>query len=88
VYCVRGSRQLSSHGIRDALSSGLHAINEPSLLVGSADSRAARSFSSYHDNGAVFGFADGSVRFLAEATSLAILRDLISVADGRSTTAY
>jgi hypothetical protein len=31
--------------------------------------------------------ADGSVRFLSESLGLAIFRDLISIADGRSTTA-
>jgi hypothetical protein len=31
--------------------------------------------------------ADGSVRFLAETTALAIFRDLISIVDGRSRTA-
>jgi hypothetical protein len=30
--------------------------------------------------------ADGAVRFLSENTGLAVLRDLISIADGRSTT--
>jgi hypothetical protein len=31
--------------------------------------------------------ADGSVRFLSESTALAIFRDLVSIADGRSRTA-
>jgi hypothetical protein len=31
--------------------------------------------------------ADGSVRYLSEMVGLAILRDLISINDGRSTTA-
>jgi prepilin-type N-terminal cleavage/methylation domain-containing protein/prepilin-type processing-associated H-X9-DG protein len=87
VYCVRGTRQMSSFGIRDALASALMGINEPSMLVGSADSVSSRGFSSYHPGGAQFTFGDGSVRFLSTSTGLAVLRDLISVRDGRSTTA-
>jgi len=85
IYCVRGTRQQSSHGIRDALGSAFMGINEPSMLVGSADSSSSRVFSSYHRGGAQFTMADGSVRFLSESIGLAILRDLISIADGRST---
>ncbi len=87
IYCVRGTRQLSSFGIRDALGSAFMGINEPSMLVGSADSSSSRVFSSYHRGGAQFTMADGSVRFLSESLGLAIFRDLISIADGRSTTA-
>lgn len=87
IYCVRGTRQQSSFGIRDVLGSAFMAINEPSMLVGSADSSSSRGFSSYHRGGAQFTMADGSVRFLSESTGLAILRDLISIADGRSTVA-
>lgn len=87
AYCVRGTRQMSSHGIRDGLGSALMGINEPSVLIGSADSRASRGFSSYHGPGAQFAMADGSVRYLSETVGLAVLRDLISIADGRSTTA-
>jgi prepilin-type N-terminal cleavage/methylation domain-containing protein/prepilin-type processing-associated H-X9-DG protein len=87
VYCVRGTRQLSSVGIRDGLACALDAINEPSMLVASADSRSSRNFSSYHPGGAQFTFADGSVRFLANSTGQAVLRELISIADGSSRTA-
>ena len=87
VYCVRGSRQQSSFGIRDGLASALMGINEPSVLMDSADSRSSRGFSSYHGPGAQFAMADGSVRYLSETVGLAILRDLISINDGRSTTA-
>ena len=85
VYCVRGTRQQSSYGIRDGLASALMGINEPSTLVGSSDSVSSRGFSSYHRGGAQVGMADGGVRFLSENTGLAILRDLISLGDGRST---
>jgi prepilin-type N-terminal cleavage/methylation domain-containing protein len=85
VYCVRGTRQQSSFGIRDGLGSALMGINEPSVLMGSSDSRASRGFSSYHGPGAQFTMADGSVRYLSETVGLAILRDLISISDGRST---
>ncbi len=87
VYCVRGTRQMSSFGIRDGLGSAFMGINEPSVLMSSSDSRAARGFSSYHGLGAQFAMADGSVRYLSETVGLAILRDLISINDGRSTTA-
>jgi prepilin-type N-terminal cleavage/methylation domain-containing protein/prepilin-type processing-associated H-X9-DG protein len=87
VYCVRGTRQHSSVGIRDALGSAFMGINEPSMLVGSANSSSSRVFSSYHRGGAQFTMADGSVRFLSESTALAIFRDLVSIADGRSRTA-
>jgi prepilin-type N-terminal cleavage/methylation domain-containing protein/prepilin-type processing-associated H-X9-DG protein len=87
VYCVRGTRQQSSWGIRDGLGSALMGINEPSVLIDSADSRASRGFSSYHGPGAQFAMADGSVRYLSGMVGLAILRDLISINDGRSTTA-
>jgi prepilin-type processing-associated H-X9-DG protein len=86
VYCVRGTRQQSSFGIRDGLASALMGVNEPSSLVGSSDSVSSRGFSSYHRGGAQVGMADGAVRFLSENTGLAVLRDLISIADGRSTT--
>ena len=85
VYCVRGTRQLSSFGIRDGLASAPMGINEPSTLVASSDSVSSRGFSSYHRGGAQVGMADGGVRFLSENTGLAILRDLISLGDGRST---
>jgi len=84
---VRGTRQQSSFGIRDALGSAFMGINEPSMLVGSANSSSSRVFSSYHRGGAQFTMADGSVRFLSESIGLAIFRDLISIADGRSRTA-
>jgi prepilin-type N-terminal cleavage/methylation domain-containing protein/prepilin-type processing-associated H-X9-DG protein len=87
IYCVRGTRQQSSFGIRDALATAFMGINEPSMLIDSADSRSSRVFSSYHRGGAQFTMADGSVRFLSESIGLAILRDLVSIADGRSTTA-
>lgn len=82
VYCVRGTRQHSSLGIRDALGSAFMGINEPSMLVGSADSSSSRSFSSYHPGGAQFAMADGSVRFISESIGLATLRGMIAVRDG------
>ena len=87
VYCARGTRQQSSHGIRDVLACAAVGINEPSMLISWAENSATRSFSAYHPGGAQFAFADGSVRFLSDRTGLAILRDLISIADGRSATA-
>jgi prepilin-type processing-associated H-X9-DG protein len=77
---------MSSWGIRDGLGSALMGINEPSVLMGSSDSRASRGFSSYHGSGAQFAMADGSVRYLSDTVGLAVLRDLISINDGRSTT--
>ena len=83
VFCVRGSRQQSSFGIRDGLACGLHGINEPSTLIGSADSRSSRVFGSYHPGGALFAMADGSTRFFQNTLGISILRNLIAIADGQ-----
>ncbi len=85
VFCLRGTRERSSFGIRDGLGSGHEGINEPRTNVGSADSRSARSFSSYHPGGAHFVMADGSTRFVQETLGLSIFRELIARADGRPT---
>jgi prepilin-type N-terminal cleavage/methylation domain-containing protein/prepilin-type processing-associated H-X9-DG protein len=82
IYCVRGTRQQSSWGIRDALGSAFMGINEPSMLVGSADSSSSRVFSSYHQGGGQFSMADGSVRFISDSIGLATLRGMIAVRDG------
>jgi prepilin-type N-terminal cleavage/methylation domain-containing protein len=83
VLCVRGSRQQSSFGIRDALVSGLSAINEPKTLVGSADSVSSRGFISYHPGGVMCTMADGSTRFFQESLGVSVLRSLIAIADGQ-----
>jgi prepilin-type processing-associated H-X9-DG protein len=45
-------------------------------------------FGSYHANGANFGFADGSTRFLSANTESAVLRQLGNRADGEIVKAY
>jgi prepilin-type N-terminal cleavage/methylation domain-containing protein len=83
VFCVRGSRERSSFGIRDGLACGLHGFNEPRALIDSADSRASRVFISYHPRGALCAMADGSTRFFQDTLGLSILRNLIAIADGQ-----
>ena len=82
VFCARGSREASSHGIRDVLGSGVTAINGPSnIAVGHVHSTCARAFSSAHEGGAHFVLADGSVRFLSENMDTVTYRNLIQRED-------
>jgi hypothetical protein len=57
-----GSRERSSHGIRDVVSSAQAGVNEPSMLIAYAKSIKARRFSSYRRGGAQFTFAHGRSR--------------------------
>ena len=45
-------------------------------------------FYSFHTSGANFAFADGSVRFLSESTSLATLAALVTRAGGEPTPGF
>ena len=86
VFCVRGTRELSSWGIRDALGSVLAGggINLPNSLISYTESVSARSFcSSYHPGGALCAMADGSTRFFQNTVGISILRNLIAIADGQ-----
>lgn len=86
VFCVRGTRELSSHGIRDALASvpAGGGINLPNSLISYTESVSARSFcSSYHPGGALCAMADGSTRFFQNTVGISILRNLIAIADGQ-----
>jgi prepilin-type N-terminal cleavage/methylation domain-containing protein len=84
VFCVRGTREASSFGIRDGLGSGYMGINMPNSLIASTNSSSARSFcSSYHPGGALCAMADGSTRFFQNSVGLSILRNLIAIADGQ-----
>jgi prepilin-type N-terminal cleavage/methylation domain-containing protein len=84
VFCVRGTRQETSFGIRDGLGSGYMGINMPNSLIASTNSSSARSFcSSYHPGGALCAMADGSTRFFQNSVGLSILRNLIAIADGQ-----
>jgi len=86
VFCVRGTRQQSSWGIRDGLGAMPTGggINKPSSIISYTESVSARSFcSSYHPGGAQCTMADGSTRFFSESTSLGVMRDLIAIADGQ-----
>jgi len=59
-------------------------INEPSMLVGSADSSSSRVFSSYHRGGGQFAMADGSVRGIGPDVSLDTLSRLGNRRDGQA----
>jgi len=86
VFCVRGTRQQSSWGIRDGLGAMPTGggINKPSSIISYTESVSARTFcSSYHPGGAQCTMADGSTRFFSESTSLGVMRDLIAIADGQ-----
>ena len=86
VFCVRGTRQQSSWGIRDGLG-GMPTgggINKPSSVISYTESVSARSFcSSNHPGGAQCTMADGSTRFFSESVSLGVMRTLIAIADGQ-----
>lgn len=86
VFCVRGTRQQSSWGIRDGLG-GMPTgggINKPDSLISFTESVSARSFcSSYHPGGVQCTMADGSTRFFSESVGIGVMRDLIAIANGQ-----
>ena len=86
VFCVRGTREASSFGVRDSLgcmrSGG--GINKPDTLISWTESYAAQSFcSSYHPGGAQGVMADGSTRFFSQTIGLGVMQDLIAIGDGQ-----
>ncbi len=83
VFCVRGTRDSSIYGIRDALGSGMAQINGPRVVGASSNAMAGMSFNSSHTGGSHFTLGDGSVRFIGENVHLLLYRDLISIADGK-----